>query len=548
MKVVVRTVQHESALEAVPRTRVREIFHLFSKAQGITETWYFGLMYRGSDNEEVWVEDSKKTLKDHLKTNASLYYKVKYYPEDVGEELIENITIEYFFLQVKSSILNDEIYCPADTSVLLASYTLQAKFGDHDADKHNENIIKKEKLISDRVINQYSMDATEWNKNITSMWIKHKGLEKEEAMLEYLKLVQNLEMYGVTYFDITNKKGTELLLGINALGLDVYKREDRLNPIISFPWSEIKNLKFKDRKFIIKPTVKNTKDFVIFTSSGRMSKSVLNLGIGNHSMYVKRRKPESPEVTKMKEKAAQIRNRRNEQKQKYYSEKTLREEAEHREAEYKKQIQLMKDEMERDHKRLMEANATIERLQRQLEELQRSKEQLEEQRNELRTMMERLEHSKNMELAERLKLEEEIRAKHEEVEMIQREVERRDAEAKRLQEAVEEARRKEEEARQRQLEEALRREEEERLQREELETVPEGADTALPELQEVNEQLKEQLKMLQSKLNETRQQDKESDLDKIHRANLLEGRDKYKTLADIRRGNTVRRVEMFENM
>lgn len=37
-------------------------------------------------------------------------------------------------------------------------------------------------------------------------------------------------------------------------------------------------------------------------------------------------------------------------------------------------------------------------------------------------------------------------------------------------------------------------------------------------------------------------------MDKIHRQNLLEGRDKYKTLADIRRGNTTRRVEMFENM
>lgn len=54
--------------------------------------------------------------------------------------------------------------------------------------------------------------------------------------------------------------------------------------------------------------------------------------------------------------------------------------------------------------------------------------------------------------------------------------------------------------------------------------------------------------MLQNRLEESRQQDKESELDRIHRNNVLEGRDKYKTLKDIRRGNTVRRIEMFENM
>ncbi|XP_023020316.1 moesin/ezrin/radixin homolog 1 isoform X1 [Leptinotarsa decemlineata] len=550
MKVVVRTVLHESDLEAVPRTSIREIFSLISKSLGIQEVWYFGLMYYGHDAEEIWVEQSKKALKDLKNHSTNLHYKVKYYPEDIGEELIESITIEFFFLQVKLCILSDEIYCPADTCVLLASYALQVKYGDYSPDTHNKDILQKQKLLPDRLRTQFSMGATEWNKNIENMWVKHKGLDKEEAMLEYLKLVQNLEMYGVTYFNITNKKGTNLLLGVTALGLNIYKTEDRLNPTVSFPWSEIKNLKFKDRKFIIKPTDKTAKDFVIFTSSGRMSKYVLNLGVGNHSLYVRRRKPDSPDIVKMKEKANEIKHNRNLQKKKYYNEKTLREEAEQREVEYKKQIQHMKEEMEKDQKRLYEANLTIKRLQEQLEDLQKSKEELEQQRNELSAMMERLEQSKNMEAAERQKLEEEIRSKHEEVQKIQEEVERRDAEAKRLQEEVEEARRKEEELR-RQAEEALRREEEERqrkLEQEELETLPDDADTSLPELQQVNDQLKEQLKLLQSKLEETRQQEQESDLDRIHRINLLEGRDKYKTLADIRRGNTVRRVEMFENM
>ena len=78
-------------------------------------------------------------------------------------------------------------------------------------------------------------------------------LLREDAMLEYLKIAQDLEMYGVNYFSIKNKKGTELWLGVDALGLNVYAKDDQLTPKIGFPWSEIRNISFNDKKFVIKP-------------------------------------------------------------------------------------------------------------------------------------------------------------------------------------------------------------------------------------------------------------------------------------------------------
>ena len=71
--------------------------------------------------------------------------------------------------------------------------------------------------------------------------------------MEYLKIAQDLDMYGVNYFSIKNKKGTELWLGVDALGLNVYEQEDKLTPKIGFPWSEIKNISYNDKKFTIKP-------------------------------------------------------------------------------------------------------------------------------------------------------------------------------------------------------------------------------------------------------------------------------------------------------
>lgn len=61
------------------------------------------------------------------KDPMTFHLRVKFYPEDVAEELVQEITKHLFFLQVKEAILNMEIACPPEASVLLASYAVQAK-------------------------------------------------------------------------------------------------------------------------------------------------------------------------------------------------------------------------------------------------------------------------------------------------------------------------------------------------------------------------------------------------------------------------------------
>lgn len=81
--------------------------------------------------------------------------------------------------------------------------------------------------FSRRVLRQHDLDAYTWTESLISMWKKLMGMDSEDAMFEYLKLAQNLDMYGVSYFNILNKKGTKLLLGVNALGLDIYVPDDQ---------------------------------------------------------------------------------------------------------------------------------------------------------------------------------------------------------------------------------------------------------------------------------------------------------------------------------
>ncbi|KAF5300803.1 hypothetical protein FQR65_LT09106 [Abscondita terminalis] len=537
--VKVTTMDTELEFSTSPKTKGRELFQQISRNLGLRELWYFGLMFKGPNDEEIWFDSSRKGVGSIGVNTRKLKFRVKYYPEDVSQELIEDITIQYFYLQVRSAILSDQIYCPPETSVLLASYAAQARHGDYNAKIHNNGFFKKERLLPDRVFQQHAMKREVWENNIMQMWQKHIGMLMEDAMMEYLKLAQNLEMFGINYFSIYNKKRTELLLGVDALGLNVYKKEDKLNPTISFPWAEIENINFKGIKFTIKPTDKEAKHFVFFTEDASINKNILNLSIGNNNLYIRRRKKESLEVQQMKAKAAEQRKFKLEQRSKLLHETLAREQAEKRENEYQMEIKMLKEEVQQKQARLMEAQITIQKLQDQLRELQIAKDQLEKEQNQLRLMMEQLERNKDLEQNEKRKLEEEIMRKQTEVLKIQKEVESRDEETRALQQKIEEAKRREEELR---LQEEAARIEREREK--ELASVTD----ALPSLVDVNEKLKKDIELLKQQLEKTRLESAETDMDRIHRENTRKGNNKYKTLNEIRKGNTTRRVDMFENM
>ena len=270
-------------------------------------------------------------------------------------------------------------------------------------------------------------------------------MPREDAMMEYLKIAQDLEMYGVNYFEIKNKKGTDLWLGVDALGLNIYEREDRLTPKIGFPWSEIRNISFNDKRFVIKPIDKKAPDFVFVAPRLRINKRILALCMGNHELYMRRRKPDTIEVQQMKAQAREEKMSRQQERDKLRKEVEAREAAEKKQLEYEEKLRKMQQDMEKKQAELIDSQDTIRRLEEQLKEMQIAKDQLEMNQQQLEEMMKHHADSKNMELEERSKLEEAIRQKQEEVQLMAEEVEAKNRETIRLQNEVEEARRKQEE-------------------------------------------------------------------------------------------------------
>ncbi|CAB1421012.1 unnamed protein product, partial [Pleuronectes platessa] len=389
INVRVTTMDAELEFAIQPNTTGKQLFDQVVKTVGLREVWFFGLQYTDSKGYVTWLKLNKKVTQQDVKKENPLQFKfrAKFFPEDVSEELIQEITQKLFFLQVKEAILNDENYCPPETAVLLASYAVQAKYGDYNKDGHKPGYLASDRLLPQRVLEQHKLTKEQWEDRIQTWHEEHRSMLREDAMMEYLKIAQDLEMYGVNYFEIKNKKGTELWLGVDALGLNIYEHEDKLSPKIGFPWSEIRNISFNDKKFVIKPIDKKAPDFVFYAPRLRINKRILALCMGNHELYMRRRKPDTIEVQQMKAQAREEKHHKQMERAQLENEKKKREHAEKE----KERIEREKEEL---IQRLRQIEEQTHRAQKELEDQTRKALELEQERKRAKEEAERLEREK----------------------------------------------------------------------------------------------------------------------------------------------------------
>uniref|UniRef100_A0A8C2WQ65 Radixin n=1 Tax=Cyclopterus lumpus TaxID=8103 RepID=A0A8C2WQ65_CYCLU len=572
INVRVTTMDAELEFAIQPNTTGKQLFDQVVKTVGLREVWFFGLQYVDSKGYSTWLKLNKKVTQQDVKKENPLQFKfrAKFFPEDVSEELIQEITQRLFFLQVKEAILNDENYCPPETAVLLASYSVQAKYGDYNKDAHKPGYLTHDRLLPQRVLEQHKLTKEQWEDRIQTWHEEHRGMLREDSMMEYLKIAQDLEMYGVNYFEIKNKKGTQLWLGVDALGLNIYEHEDKLTPKIGFPWSEIRNISFNDKKFVIKPIDKKAPDFVFYAPRLRINKRILALCMGNHELYMRRRKPDTIEVQQMKAQAREEKHHKQMERAQLENEKKKREHAEKE-----------KERIEHEKNELMERLRQIEeqtmRAQKELEEQTRRALELEQERRRAREEAERLERDRQSaeeakaelarQAADQQKTQEQLPrlltmivyqrifhtlspCPHLQALSAQEDLEKTKEELKTAMTVVTAppASNADSEHDEHDEQDENHAEASAELSYEGVSQLDLRSEEARVTEAQKNERVKKQLQTLSSELADARDETKKTQNDVLHAENVKAGRDKYKTLRQIRSGNTKQRIDEFESM
>lgn len=88
-------------------------------------------------------------------------------------------------------------------------------------------------------------------------------------------------------------------------------------------------------------------DFVFYAPRLRINKRILALCMGNHELYMRRRKPDTIEVQQMKAQAKEDKMSKQQEKQRLESERIAREEAEKKQKEMEEKLRRFEEESER---------------------------------------------------------------------------------------------------------------------------------------------------------------------------------------------------------
>ncbi|BFZ10181.1 hypothetical protein BsWGS_13220 [Bradybaena similaris] len=581
----VRVTTMDAELEFAIQTSTtgKQLFDQVVKTCGLREIWFFGLQYTDSKGYITWLKLNKKVMSQDIKKEVPFQFKfrAKFFPEDVSEELIQEITQKMFFLQVKEAILQDDIYCPPETAVLLASYACQAKYGDLTDDNPKPGTLASDRLLPQRVYDQHKLTKEQWEERIKSWYGEHRGMCREDAAIEYLKIAQDLEMYGVNYFEIKNKKGTDLELGVDALGLNVYEKNDKLTPRIGFPWSEIRNISFNDKKFVIKPIDKKAPDFVFYAPRLRINKRILALCMGNHELYMRRRKPDSIEVQQMKAQAKEEKLAKQQERAQMTRLRMEQQESGKLVKDLEEKVKIMEEERIKRQKEMEELQAMIRDRDAKVSELTDLRSNLELERQRAEKLQEEVEAARHLDISERQRLLDELERAHQSLNEKITVIEDKERVVSDLHNQLENAREtvksKDHDLNQVLLQSQQREEifQQQLLQSELHDTHDEGEENEGDDTKEYesgdlvmdedvcklarNEELREthqnkdlklkkQLEDLTVELFQHKEQSKLTERDLLHQENKRQNRDKFKTLKQIRQGNTKQRVDEFESM
>uniref|UniRef100_H2UF43 Erythrocyte membrane protein band 4.1 like 2 n=1 Tax=Takifugu rubripes TaxID=31033 RepID=H2UF43_TAKRU len=264
--------------EVEKRARGQYLFFKVCEHLNLMEKDYFGLTYKDSHEQKCWLDPTKEIKKQICSNNWQFSFNVKFYPPDPSL-LTEDITRYLLCLQLRDDVATGRLPCSFVTHSLLGSYTLQAEFGDYEPDQPRP----LDHISQCRFAPSQNKEMEE---KILELHKSHRGMTPAQADTQFLENAKKLSMYGVDLHHAKDSEGVDIMLGVCANGLLVYKDRLRIN---RFAWPKILKISYKRNNFYIKIRPGETEQFESTVGfklqNHRSAKRLWKVCVENHSFF-----------------------------------------------------------------------------------------------------------------------------------------------------------------------------------------------------------------------------------------------------------------------
>ncbi|KAK0143710.1 Band 4.1-like protein 2 [Merluccius polli] len=268
------------------RAKGQYLFFKVYEHLNLMERDYFGLTYKDSYEQRCWLDPTKEIKRQIRSNNWQFSFNVKFYPPDPSL-LTEDITRYLLCLQLREDVASGRLPCSFVTHALLGSYTLQAEHGDYEPDQ-------PQPLDYITQLNFAPNQNREMEEKILELHKSHRGMTPAQADTQFLENAKKLSMYGVDLHRAKDSEGVDIMLGVCANGLLVYKDRLRIN---RFAWPKILKISYKRNNFYIKIRPGETEQFESTVGfklpNHRSAKRLWKVCVENHSFF-RLNSPEAP--------------------------------------------------------------------------------------------------------------------------------------------------------------------------------------------------------------------------------------------------------------
>uniref|UniRef100_A0A3Q2PYS9 Erythrocyte membrane protein band 4.1 like 2 n=1 Tax=Fundulus heteroclitus TaxID=8078 RepID=A0A3Q2PYS9_FUNHE len=272
--------------EVEKRAKGQYLFFKVCEHLNLLEKDYFGLTYKDSHDEKCWLDPTKEIKRQIRSNNWHFAFSVKFYPPDPSQ-LTEDITRYLLCLQLREDVSSGRLPCSFVTHALLGSYTLQAEFGDYEPDQPRPLDFISQLTFAPN-------QNKEMEEKILELHKSHRGMTPAQADIQFLENAKKLSMYGVDLHHAKDSEGVDIMLGVCANGLLVYKDRLRIN---RFAWPKILKISYKRNNFYIKIRPGETEQFESTVGfklqNHRSAKKLWKVCVENHSFF-RLNAPEAP--------------------------------------------------------------------------------------------------------------------------------------------------------------------------------------------------------------------------------------------------------------
>uniref|UniRef100_A0AAY4DYC6 FERM domain-containing protein n=1 Tax=Denticeps clupeoides TaxID=299321 RepID=A0AAY4DYC6_9TELE len=226
--------------EVEKRAKGQYLFFKVCENLNLMEKDYFGLTFKDAADQKCWLDPAKEIKRQIRSAPWHFVFSVKFYPPDPSQ-LTEDLTRYLLCLQLRQDIASGRLPCSFVTHTLLGSYALQAELGDHDPEEHRLDYISDFQFAPSQ--------NKELEEKVVELHKSHRGMTPAQADANFLENAKKLSMYGVDLHHAKDSEGVDIMLGVCANGLLIYKDRLRIN---RFAWPKILKISYKRSNFYIK--------------------------------------------------------------------------------------------------------------------------------------------------------------------------------------------------------------------------------------------------------------------------------------------------------